>query len=61
MSEEVRKQMIYLASVDVLRRLLRSGKVERKVIDRLNKKNAETMGFYGKTLEKIMGKRYNNE
>ena len=44
MSEEVRKQMIYLASVDVLRRLLRSGKVERKVIDRLNKKNAETMG-----------------
>ena len=44
MSEAVRKQMIYLASVDVLRRLLRSGKVERKVIDRLNKKNAETMG-----------------
>ena len=44
MSEAVRKQMIYLASVDVLRRLLRSGKVQRKVIDRLNKKNAETMG-----------------
>ena len=22
---------------------------------------AETLGFYGKTLEKIMGKRYNNE
>ena len=44
MSEAVRKQIIYLASVDVLRRLLRSGKVERKVIDRLNKKNAETMG-----------------
>ncbi len=44
MNEAVRKQLIYLASVDVLRRLLRSGKVERKVIDRLNKKNAETMG-----------------
>ncbi len=44
MNEAVRKQMIYLASVDVLRRLLRSGKVERKVIDRLNKKNADTMG-----------------
>ena len=44
MNEVVRKQLIYLASVDVLRRLLRSGKVERKVIDRLNKKNAETMG-----------------
>ena len=36
--------MTYLASVDVLYRLLRSGKAERKVIDRLNKKNAETMG-----------------
>ena len=44
MPDEIRRQMIYLASVDVLRRLLRSGKVERKVIDRLNKKNAETMG-----------------
>jgi hypothetical protein len=44
MSEAVRKQMIYLASVDALRRLLRSGKVEKQVIDRLNKKNAETMG-----------------
>lgn len=44
MNEAVRKQMIYLASVDVLRRLLRSGKVEPKIIDRLNKKNAETMG-----------------
>ena len=44
MSEEVRKQMIYLASVDVLRRLLRSGKVDPKVIERLNRKNAETMG-----------------
>ncbi len=44
MSEAVRKQMIYLASVDVLRRLLRSGKVDSKVVDRLNKKNAEIMG-----------------
>lgn len=44
MSEEIRQQMIYLASVDVLRRLLQSGIVERTVIDRLNKKNAETMG-----------------
>ena len=44
MPDEITRQMIYLASVDVLRRLLRSGKVERKVIDRLNKKNAETMG-----------------
>lgn len=46
MSEEVRKLLIYLASVDVLRRLLRSGKVEPKVIERLNQKNAETMGVH---------------
>ena len=46
MSEEVRKLLIYLASVDVLRRLLRSGKVDPKVIGRLNQKNAETMGVH---------------
>ena len=46
MSEEVRKLLIYLASVDVLRRLLRSGKVDPKVIERLNRKNAETLGFH---------------
>lgn len=46
MSEEARKQMIYLASVDVLRRLLRLGKVDPKVIGRLNQKNAETMGVH---------------
>ena len=43
MREDVRKQMIYLASVDVLERLLGQG-VEKKIIDRLNQKNAETMG-----------------
>ena len=43
MNEEVRKQMIYLASVDVLKRLLKQG-VEKKIVDRLNQKNAETMG-----------------
>ena len=41
--EDVKKQMIYLASVDVLKRLLRQG-VEKKIIDRLNQKNAEQMG-----------------
>ena len=44
MPDEIRRQMIYLVSVDVLRRLLKSGKVESSVIKRLNKKNAETMG-----------------
>ena len=40
MSEEVRKQMIYLVSLDVLRRLAERG-VDRKILDRLNKRNAE--------------------
>ena len=44
MSDEIRREMIYLASVDVLRRLFKSGKVELQVIKRLNEKNAETMG-----------------
>jgi hypothetical protein len=44
MSDEIRREMIYLASVDVLRRLFKSGKVELQVIKRLNKKNAEIMG-----------------
>ncbi len=43
MREDIRKQMIYLASVDVLKRLFKQG-VEKNVIDRLNRKNAETMG-----------------
>ena len=43
MREDIRKQMIYLASVDVLKRLFGQG-VEKKIIDRLNQKNAETMG-----------------
>ncbi len=43
MKDEVKKQMIYLASVDVLRRLLQQG-IDEKIIERLNQKNAETMG-----------------
>ena len=43
MSEELRKQMIYLASVDMLRRMLRDNKFDKKVLDRLNRRNAETM------------------
>lgn len=44
MKEEIRKQMIYLASVDVLRRLAKTGTVEIRVLERLNRKNAEKMG-----------------
>lgn len=43
MTEELRNQMIYLASVDMLRRMLREKKFDKKVLDRLNHKNAETM------------------
>lgn len=43
MAEELRNQMIYLASVDMLRRMLKDKKFDKKVLDRLNRKNAETM------------------
>ena len=43
MSEELRNQMVYLASVDMLRRMLRDNKFDKKVLDRLNRRNAETM------------------
>ena len=43
MTEELRNQMIYLASVDMLRRMLRENKFDKKVLDRLNRRNAETM------------------
>lgn len=43
MTEEIRKQMIYLASVDILRRLLKTGSVEEHILERLNKMNADSM------------------
>ena len=43
MTEELRNQTIYLASVDMLRRMLRDNKFDKKVLDRLNRRNAETM------------------
>ena len=43
MNEQIHKEMIYLASVDVLRRLAIAGNVEMKILERLNLKNAETM------------------
>ena len=43
MTEELRNQMIYLASVYMLRRMLHDNKFDKKVLDRLNRRNAETM------------------
>ena len=45
MNEQIHKEMIYLASIDVLRRLAISGDVEIKILERLNLKNAETMDW----------------
>ena len=42
MSEENKRIMIYLVSLDVLRRLAKQG-VDRSVLDRLNRRNAEKM------------------
>ena len=43
MNEDIKKEMLYLASVDILKRLFKQG-IEKEIIDRLNSKNAETMG-----------------
>lgn len=40
MSDQNKNQMIYLVSLDVLRRLAERG-VDRNILDRLNKRNAE--------------------
>lgn len=42
MDEEIKKVMIYLVALDVLRRLAERG-VDRELLDRLNKRNAEKM------------------
>lgn len=44
MSEQIHKEMVYLASVDVLRRLADADSIDIKILERLNLKNAETMG-----------------
>ena len=44
MSEDLRKQMIYLSSLDIIRRMLRDGIASREVLERLNRRNAESMG-----------------
>lgn len=43
MNERLKNDMLYLASVDLLRRMLRDGKYDRKILERLNKRNAETL------------------
>ena len=42
MDEEIKKVMIYLVALDVLRMLAERG-VDREILDRLNKRNAEKM------------------
>ena len=44
MSEDLRKQMIYLSSLDIIRRMLKDGIASREVLERLNRRNAESMG-----------------
>lgn len=42
MADEIKKQMIYLVSVDVLKRLIKKG-INRDILERLNKRNADKM------------------
>lgn len=44
MSEDLRKQIIYLSSLDIIRRMLRDGIASREALERLNRRNAESMG-----------------
>lgn len=39
----IRDQILYLASVAILRRLLSEGQFPAEMLERLNRKNAETM------------------
>jgi hypothetical protein len=43
MDEQIRNEGIYLASVDLLRRLLRDGLYEKCILERLNCLNAKSM------------------
>ena len=44
MSEDLKKQMIYLSSLDTIRRMLRDHIASREVLERLNRRNAESLG-----------------
>ena len=44
MSGDLRKQMIYLSSLDIIRRMLNDGIASREVLESLNRRNAESMG-----------------
>jgi len=43
MPEEIKNQMIYLVTVDMIKRLIKENRVDIKILERLNKKNAETL------------------
>ena len=43
-SEQSRYWWIYLSSLDIIRRMLRDGIASREVLERLNRRNAESMG-----------------
>ena len=43
MNDETKRQMIYLVTLDMLRRLAKRGSVDMRILERLNRKNAEKM------------------
>lgn len=50
-NELTKNEGIYLASVDLLRRLLRDNRFDRKVLERLNRLNAKSMNCKAVALE----------
>lgn len=43
MNENIKKQMIYLAAWGVLKKIFNEGKIDISIIERINKRNAETL------------------
>lgn len=43
LEENLKNQMMYLATWGMLKRLFASGRVDKDIIEKLNKRNAETL------------------
>ena len=43
MEENIRNQMMYLATWGMLKKLFASGKMDKDTVEKLNKRNAETL------------------
>lgn len=42
--ERIKKELKYLMALSIIRKLYAEGKLSKKICERLNRKNAETLG-----------------